>query len=146
MPLFSEFSYPLSRYSFAILPPNSTDSKLDFSNLSPFPSESDYHPRCDIKDYTNQTEVEQCWLGDNILPLADLNTEDPSIVKALNSWISDFTQKYNVDGLRLDTVKHIRKDFWPDFAKSAAAFTIGEVKVFTYPNAIVGSESWFSGS
>lgn len=75
----------------------------------------------------NQTEVEQCWLGDNILPLADLNTEDPSIVQALNSWISELVKKYDMDGLRLDTAKHIRKDFWPSFTQSAAIFTIGEV-------------------
>jgi alpha-amylase len=78
----------------------------------------------------NQTEVEQCWLGDKVLPLADLNTEDPSIVKVINSWISDFVKKYKVDGLRLDTAKHIRKDFWPSFTQSAAIFTIGEVMLF----------------
>ncbi|KAF8227846.1 GH13 alpha-amylase precursor [Tricholoma matsutake] len=138
---------------FAVIPPNSTSSKLDFSNLSPFPSESDYHTRCEIRDYMNQTEVEQCWLGDNILPLADLNTEDPSIVQALNSWISELVKKYDMDGLRLDTAKHIRKDFWPSFTQSAAIFTIGEVvsdqtnytKAYTYClDSILDYPGWFS--
>jgi len=62
-----------------------------------------------------------------------LNTEDLSIVKALNDWISNLVKKYNVDGLRLDTAKHIRKDFWPGFAQSAAIFTIGEV-IFMHLN------------
>jgi alpha-amylase len=34
---------------------------------------------------------------------------------------------YSVDGVRIDTVKHVRKDFWPAFANAAGVFTLGEV-------------------
>ncbi|KAF8885592.1 glycoside hydrolase family 13 protein [Infundibulicybe gibba] len=101
--------------------------EYDFSTLAPFNQQSNFHPECLIKDYNNQTDVEQCWLGDEALPLADLNTEDPAVVKTMNDWIGNLVKTYSIDGVRVDTVKHIRKDFWPDFVKSAGVYTIGEV-------------------
>ena len=105
-----------------------TGSPPDVSALSPFNAAANFHPFCFIQDYKNQTDVEQCWLGDNIVALPDINTEDPSIVSTLNAWVKDLVNKYRVDGLRIDTVKHIRKDFWPEFARSAGVFTMGEVR------------------
>lgn len=78
-------------------------------------------------DYTNQTEVEQCWLGDRDIPLPDLDTENSTVVDTMNTWIKGMVTEYGVDGLRLDTVKHVRKTFWPEFSKSAGVFTLGEV-------------------
>ena len=99
----------------------------DFSKFTPFNAQSDFHPECFVTDYNNQTNVEQCWLGDSSLPLVDLNTEDDSIVSTMNSWVQKLVSDYSADGIRIDTVKHVRKDFWPDFAKSSGVFTIGEV-------------------
>lgn len=105
---------------------------LDYSLIAPFSSQSDYHPYCLITDYNNQTDVEQCWVGDKNLPLADLNTEDINIVKTMNDWVSNLVKTYMIDGLRIDTAKHIRKDFWPAFVQSAGTYTIGEVgHIFT---------------
>ena len=97
------------------------------TDFKPFNAQSDFHPECFITDYNNQTNVEQCWLGDEKLVLADVNTEDSTIVTTLNGWIKDLVGNYSADGIRIDTVKHVRKDFWPDFASSAGVFTIGEV-------------------
>lgn len=99
-----------------------------FSDFNPFNTESDFHAECFISDYNNQTDVEQCWLGDSNLPLADTNTEDDDNVSALYSWIKNLVSTYSADGIRIDTVKHIRQDFWPDFASSAGVYTIGEVR------------------
>jgi alpha-amylase len=99
----------------------------DFASYKPFQSSSQYHPQCWISDYTNQTEVEQCWLGDSKAALVDINTEDDQVVKALNDWVGSLVKNYEVDGIRIDTVKHVRKDFWPQFAQSAGVWTIGEV-------------------
>lgn len=33
----------------------------------------------------------------------------------------------SIDGLRIDTVKHVRKDFWPAFVASSGVYTVGEV-------------------
>ncbi|KAJ7079507.1 glycoside hydrolase family 13 protein [Mycena crocata] len=100
---------------------------FDFSRLLPLTAEEDFHPQCFISDYANQTDVEQCWLGDSQLPLPDIDTEDPQIVATLNKWIKDTVEEYGVDGVRIDTVKHIRRDFWTDFTSSAGVFTLGEV-------------------
>lgn len=35
--------------------------------------------------------------------------------------------EYNADGLRIDTVKHVRKDFWPGYEATAGVFCTGEV-------------------
>ncbi|KAJ3562448.1 hypothetical protein NP233_g9563 [Leucocoprinus birnbaumii] len=107
---------------------NATDQgETDFSAISPFNSATQFHPKCLITDFNNQTDVEQCWIGDDLFPLPDLNTEDSAIVQTMNNWIKSLVQTYNADGLRIDTAKHIRKDFWPDFVRSAGVFSIGEV-------------------
>jgi len=99
----------------------------DYSTFTPFDEESDFHSFCWITDYNNQTNVEQCWLGDSSVPLADMDTEDDDVVNFFYSWISGIVNDYGADGVRIDTVKHVRKDFWPGFAEAAGVFTIGEI-------------------
>lgn len=59
--------------------------------------------------------------------LIDLNTENDYVVSTLNSWIHDLVLDYGIDGIRIDTVKHIRKDFWPGFNTAAGVYSVGEV-------------------
>ena len=105
----------------------STVSPPSFSSFNPFNQESDFHSKCLITDYNNQTQVEQCWLGDDNLPLVDVDTEDDGIVNTSYNWIKTLVGNYSVDGIRIDTVKHIRKDFWPNFASSSGVYAVGEV-------------------
>lgn len=93
----------------------------DYSGFT-FSSASNYHPQCTI-DYDNQTSVEQCWVADN---LPDINTEDDTIVSKLHSIVSDWVTTYDFDGIRIDTVKHIRKDFWSGYEEAAGVFATGE--------------------
>ncbi|AFR95631.1 alpha-amylase [Cryptococcus neoformans C23] len=93
----------------------------------PFSASEDYHPFCFITDYNNQTMVEQCWLGDDTVALADLNTENDSVVSYWNKWIKDLVSNYTIDAIRIDTVKHVRHSFWPDFVNAAGVFNQGEV-------------------
>lgn len=120
-----------STLSFVADPTNTTDvtpETFDFTTLAPFSAESNYHSQCFISDYNNQTDVEQCWLGDASLPLLDLDTEDSTIVSTMNTWIKNLVSEYSIDGIRIDTAKHVRKDFWPDFVSSAGVFSMGEVR------------------
>ena len=105
----------------------SKDSNPLYASFIPFNQESDFHAKCFITDYNNQTDVEQCWLGDNNVPLVDVNTENDAIVSTYNNWIKSLVANHSVDGVRIDTVKHIRKDFWPNFASSSGVYSIGEV-------------------
>lgn len=85
-----------------------------------------YHPQCWI-DYSNTTSVEYCWLGDDKLPLMDVNTENTYVQTTLQNWIAEFVQKYGIDGLRIDAAKHVPGAFWPGFCKASGVFCIGEV-------------------
>ncbi|KAF9527904.1 glycoside hydrolase superfamily [Crepidotus variabilis] len=107
-----------------------TSTTVDFSSITTFPSANFFHAEHFIQstDYTqNQTAVEQGWLGDDKVALADLDTENPDVVNTMNAWIGNITKTYSIDGVRIDTVKHVRKDFWPAFAKASGVYTIGEV-------------------
>ncbi|KAJ7053827.1 glycoside hydrolase family 13 protein [Mycena amicta] len=114
---------------------------LNYTALSPLSSASDFHHPCFITNYANQTDVEQCWLGDASLPLPDVNTEDADVQKRLNEWIKKMVGDYDADGVRIDTVKHVRKDFWRDFGDSAGVFTLGEVLTdnATYAASYIGA-------
>lgn len=99
----------------------------NFLMYQPFSSPLFFHPECYVINLENQTEVEQCWLGDKSLPLIDVNTENPVVVDTMNNWIKALVANYSIDGIRIDTVRHVRKDFWPGFAQAAGVFTLGEV-------------------
>ncbi|RYO73599.1 hypothetical protein DL766_000490 [Monosporascus sp. MC13-8B] len=88
----------------------------------PLNQESSYHPACDI-DYSNQGSVETC----RIAGLPDLNTGKGEIRALFQEWISWLVKEYGFDGVRIDTVKHVEKDFWPGFSSAAGVYTIGEV-------------------
>src|SRR5947207_1735889 len=57
----------------------------------------------------------------------DLDTENPKVVSELNKWISWLVKEFNFDGIRIDTVRHVRRDFWDAFTKSSGVFSIGEI-------------------
>ena len=103
------------------------NSSASYASFNPFNQPHYFHPECLITNYDNQTDVEQCWLGDDKLPLPDVDTENPWIVGAYIRWIKTLVKHYHIDGLRIDTVKHVRKDFWPSFAKASGVYTVGEV-------------------
>ncbi|KAL8688258.1 MAG: hypothetical protein Q9218_005788, partial [Villophora microphyllina] len=98
-----------------------------YPNLNPFNRGADFHNVCFVDDYTNQTNVEKCWLGNPSYPLADVKTTSASVRITYNSWIKELVSNYSIDGLRIDTVKHVEQDFWSGFQRAAGVFAIGEV-------------------
>ena len=94
----------------------------------PFILEEHYHqPMCSIRDYNNQTEVEFCSLGDERSLLPDLNTENEFVISTFINWINDTVRKYQFDGIRIDTFRHVRKSFWKDYIDAAGVYSLGEV-------------------
>jgi alpha-amylase len=76
-----------------------------------------------------------------------------TIAQTYNAWIKNLTSFYNIDGIRIDTVKHVRKDFWPAFVKNSGVFSIGEVlsnetdytgDYTNYMDAVLDYPSWFA--
>lgn len=101
---------------------------FNFSNFfHPFTDQSYFHKQCWVNDSTDQTTIEQCWLGDESLPLPDLDTDNSDVANTLKKVVTDLVAEYEVDGLRLDTVKHINKDFWRDFRDNVDVFMMGEI-------------------
>ncbi|CAE7027619.1 hypothetical protein P3342_006017 [Pyrenophora teres f. teres] len=89
---------------------------------APLGQSSSYHTPCAI-DYSNQNSVEVC----EIASLPDINTSLTSVRDTFKTWISYLVKEYSFDGVRIDTVKHVEKDFWPGFATAAGVYSIGEV-------------------
>ncbi|KAA6396158.1 MAG: Alpha-amylase [Streblomastix strix] len=86
----------------------------NYSQINPFNKEEYYHqPPCKIVDYSNQSQVENCWLSG----LPDLKQENEYVQNTLLDWIEQLIQKYNIDGLRVDTVKHVPIWFWEKLHK-----------------------------
>ena len=60
--------------------------------------------------------------------LPDLNQDGNSWVReTLKSWIKNLVQTYNFDGIRIDTIPEVPKDFWKEFGSSSGVFQMGEV-------------------
>ncbi len=89
----------------------------DFGQITPFNKREHYHSDCDINDWNNQPQVENCRLAG----LPDLDQSNPWVRKQLLDWITDVIDTYDIDGLRIDTIPEVPTDFWDDFSE-----TIGE--------------------
>lgn len=121
---------------------------MDYSVYRPFNSQKYFHNLCWISDYNNQTNVEDCWLGDNTVALPDLDTTSTEVKNMWYDWVESLvsnysgnptftslfsasyetkTNKYQVDGLRVDTVKNVQKNFWPGYNNASGVYCIGEV-------------------
>lgn len=67
----------------------------DYSGLVPFNKEEYFHPFCFITDYSNQTNAQDCWLGDNTVALPDLDTESTFVQDTWNTWITEMVANYS---------------------------------------------------
>ncbi|PHH88921.1 hypothetical protein CDD83_6883 [Cordyceps sp. RAO-2017] len=89
---------------------------------APLDQEASYHTPCPI-DYTDQRSIENCRIAD----LPDVKTQDGGIRRLYQDWVRWLVREFGFDGVRIDTVKHVEKDFWPAFAAAAGVYSIGEV-------------------
>ncbi|KAI0506854.1 alpha-amylase [Xylaria bambusicola] len=105
---------------------NSAPGNIDYSQFNPFNTADKFHSYCPI-DYNNQNSIIKCWLGDTKVPLPDVKTEDSGVRDTFNGWIKDLVSTYGIDGLRIDTVQHVEKDFWPGFENAAGCYSVGEI-------------------
>ncbi|KAJ2931426.1 hypothetical protein H1R20_g5722, partial [Candolleomyces eurysporus] len=91
-----------------------------------FKDASFYHPYCPIQ-WNNLTSEQLCWMGDERVPLADVDTTNPTVIQRYEEWVANFVKEYSIDGLRIDAAKHVQKSFWPSFCGKAGVFCMGEV-------------------
>lgn len=96
---------------------------------------------------TNWDDLEQVKLADFPGGLKDLATENPNVRRALISVFRDWITETNIDGYRIDTVKHVEPDFWAEWAPAirAHAADLGKEnfllfgEVFDGDDVLVGS-------
>ncbi|KAI3110421.1 CAZyme family GH13 [Penicillium roqueforti] len=100
---------------------------VDYTKFNPFNDAKYFHPYCSIADYSNDTMVQDCWLGDDNVSLPDLDTESTEVQDIWYDWVGSLVSNYSIDGLRVDTVRHVQKDFWPGYNKAAGVYCVGEV-------------------
>eukprot|EP01024_Parvocaulis_polyphysoides_P026498 TRINITY_DN24120_c1_g3_i5.p1 TRINITY_DN24120_c1_g3~~TRINITY_DN24120_c1_g3_i5.p1 ORF type:complete len:1017 (+),score=146.26 TRINITY_DN24120_c1_g3_i5:177-3227(+) len=83
---------------------------------------------CSIDNWDDAYQLVHC----RVAGLPDLNQTDPKVRQFLLDWISETVTKYDFDGIRIDTVKHVDREFWREYSTAAGVFSIGEV--FTFDN------------
>jgi alpha-amylase len=96
---------------------------LDFSSINPFNQSSYYHSKCQIENWNDQYQVENCRLAN----LPDLDQNNDFVRSTLINWVSSIKSKYNIDGLRIDTVPEVHPDFWSEFSAASNMYCVGEV-------------------
>ena len=72
-----------------------------------------------------------CSVGSPAVPLPDLNTENEFVASTFFSWIRDTVNKYQFDGIRIDTFRHVQKSFWANYIAASGVYSIGEVVAST---------------
>eukprot|EP01084_Bolivina_argentea_P226656 382831_1 len=107
------------------IPPNN-----DITKINPFNSWNDYHScnvcpsSCNIENWNDQNQVELCRLSG----LPDLNQSNPTVASQLTSWVTNYViKKWKADGIRIDTVPEVNKNFWKSFQQAAGVYAVGEV-------------------
>lgn len=87
-----------------------------------------FHEKQEILDWNDQAQLENNW----IYGLPDLAQENPETRKYLLDAAKWWIEETNIDGYRLDTVRHVPVEFWSDFSKEVKSvkddfYLIGEV-------------------
>jgi alpha-amylase len=87
-----------------------------------------FHPKQEITNWADQEQVEEGWLAG----LPDLDQSNPEVKKYLIENALWWIEETGIDGMRLDTVKHVSKEFWREFSHSIKSkypdfYLLGEV-------------------
>jgi alpha-amylase len=98
-----------------------------------------YHRRGLIYDFNDPQQVEK---GDLTGGLKDINTESPQIRQALIDIFVHWVDLTDVDGFRIDTLKHVDHGFWQVFCKAVRQRLAAEGKknFFMFGESFDGSD------
>ena len=88
-----------------------------------FPDAAYYHHHGDITNWNDPVQLETY----DVSGLNDLDQANPTVHRELLDDVRWLVKESGADGLRVDTVKHVPRTFWAEWAKAAGVFTIGEV-------------------
>lgn len=106
---------------------NTIPPPVDYSLFEPFDNKDYFHSYCNVTEWTNSSNYQDCWLYPYGVALADLKTESKEVVDMFGTWIKELISNYTIDGIRIDAAKHVNNDFLTSFVKDAGIFALGEV-------------------
>lgn len=106
---------------------NKIPPKVDYAKFNPFNDEKFFHTYCNVTDWEDPKESQECWLYPYGIALADLDTDSKPVADEMNKWVKQLVANYSIDGLRIDAAKHVGDDFLKGFVKAAGVFSFGEV-------------------
>jgi alpha-amylase len=88
-------------------------------------------------------DFDQVVLGDFPGGLKDLKTTNPNVRNALIAVWQEWIRTSNIDGFRIDTVKHVEADFWPVFCGAIRDFTaeIGKDNFLMFGESFDGDDA-----
>ena len=81
---------------------NGNETSVDYSVFKPFDDIEYYHSFCDV-DYSNNTSIQDCWLGDSNVELVDLRTEHTAVAQEYQTWIQQLVANYSSKLLVVNT-------------------------------------------
>ena len=123
---------------------NGNYTTVDYSVYDVFGDPSYYHPYCPITDYQNGTNAQICWSGDQHISLPDLATENATVINLWQTWVSNITKFYGIDGIRLDACLEQDLEFFPQFEAAADMYVVCET--YDYPiDFVCNYQNYVSG-
>ena len=92
------------------------------------PDKEDWFHEKQPMNFNNEESLQNAWLYD----LPDLNTENPEVKKYLFDAAKWWIEETDIDGYRLDTVRHVPQEFWREFSDEVKSvkddfYLLGEV-------------------
>lgn len=92
---------------------------------------------------TDWGDFEQVVYGDFPGGLKDLKTTDPDVRQALIDVFSYWIEAANLDGFRIDTLKHVEQDFWTEFCPAIRdhCSLIGKEKFLMFGESFDGDDA-----
>jgi len=58
--------------------------------------------------------------------LPDLDQSNSFVRQYLKNWIKNVVEEFDFDGIRIDTIPEVPKDFWAEYTEAAGVFQMGE--------------------
>lgn len=80
---------------------NGNASSVNYTMFKPFDNIEYYHSFCNV-DYSNNTSIQDCWLGDSNVELVDLRTEDTVVASEYQTWIQQLVANYSSKSVDID--------------------------------------------
>ncbi|MCS6914247.1 MAG: alpha-amylase family glycosyl hydrolase [Myxococcales bacterium] len=92
---------------------------------------------------TNYDVYEQLTTGDFPGGLKDLDTRRVDVRKGMIKAIAQLIRRYDFDGLRIDTLKHVEHEFWQEFSPAIRRYVRGEEAIWGVAPLSVPKSNFF---